>query len=283
MPFIIPIDQARRDHRDFAFVTALTPSEQKAAFHVRDKDGADLCLKIISPNYCLDRLQREIRALQLITHPNVVGFKEYVFSSKNGVQQHYMIEEFVHGEDLAGKLQPGMKWERKEASGFFNALCDGLAALKQADIVHRDLKPNNIRVRLDGSPVIIDFGLARHLTLPALTKTTDGAAIGTPIYFAPEQFDGTKHDIDHRTDLFAVGVLLFEALCGRHPFWDGKSTFDALRRVVCESSDYAAFPEFLALPDKWRLLLEKLLSKERSGRPNGADQVAKILRALEGI
>ena len=219
--------------------------------------------------------------MQRISHPNVVGFKEYVFSSKAGIQQHYIIEEFIHGADLSSKLQSRRAWPICEASRLYSALCDGLAALKVAGIVHRDLKPTNIRVRPNGSPVIIDFGLARHLALPAITKTSEGAGFGTPLYFAPEQFDGTKHDIDHRTDLFAVGILLFESLCGYHPFWDGSGDFDTLREAVCTKGDYKGRTEFKALPDKWRLLLDKLLSKERSNRPNGADQVARILRSIE--
>src|SRR4051794_5115023 len=81
VPFVVPLAQAQRDYPNYTFVAALTPSEQKAAFHVRDQAGTDLCLKIISPNYDIDRFHREITALQSIVHPNVVGFKEYTFSA----------------------------------------------------------------------------------------------------------------------------------------------------------------------------------------------------------
>ena len=103
----------------------------------------------------------------------------------------------------------------REVVRFFASLCDGLAALKAKGIVHRDIKPQNIRVRSNGDPVIIDFGLARHLGLPDLTKTIQGARLGTPAYFAPEQFDGNRHDIDHRTDLFAVGFSCIRPRRGR--------------------------------------------------------------------
>lgn len=281
MPFTVPITTAQSDFPDYTFIATLTPSEQKAAFHVKNKQGEDLCLKIIAPNYDIDRLQREIRALQSINHPNVVGLKEYTFSSTKTRQRHYMIEEFIEGRDLTDLLNK--LWTRSEASNFFAPLCEGLDALQKANIVHRDMKPSNIRVRPDGSPVIIDFGLARHLDMVAITKTSEGAAIGTPLYFAPEQFTGTKHDIDHRTDLFAIGVLLFQVLVGRHPFWVPRMTIQQLSDAVCKSDDYLKVSEFDALPKQWKLLVGRLLEKERAKRPQNAAQVAGILRKLGGI
>jgi len=279
MPYVVPLPQVQADYPEYTVIGALTPSEQKAAFHVQDAQGQDLCLKIISPNYNMDRLSREILALQAIRHPNVAAFREYTFSTRQGQQRHHIVEEFVIGDDLSNHL--GQPWPRTRAATFFSALCDGLEALASKSIVHRDLKPSNIRVRTDDSPVIIDLGLARHLSLSDLTNTSDGAAIGTPLYFAPEQFRGTKHDIDHRTDLFAVGIMLYQALTGRHPFW-----VPTLRRplpdVVCDSQDHLSTAEFMALPDQWKLIVGRLLEKERAKRPTNAAQVAAILRRIEG-
>lgn len=284
MPFVVPLAQAQAEYPEYTFVAALTPSEQKAAFHVRDQAGADLCLKIIAPNYGFDRLDREIQALQSLDHPNVVSLKEYTFSSKPGHRRHFMVEEFVDGVDFAARLLPGHPWPRPEAANFFAALCDGLSALQNKKLVHRDLKPTNIRVRPNGSPVVIDFGLARHLDLPDLTKTGEGAAIGTPAYFAPEQADphGTKHGIDHRTDLFAVGIMLYQALIGRHPFLKPGMTVPALRDAICTSAEPLQAAEFAALPAEWKLLLAKLLEKQRAQRPASAAQVATILRKIGG-
>jgi serine/threonine-protein kinase len=240
----------------------------------------DLCLKIIAPTFDMGRLQREIAALQSVAHPNVVVLREYTFSTAPGRQRHYLIEDFVDGNDLTQEI--GNAWPLDRASRFFAMLADGLAALGRVGVVHRDLKPSNIRVRPDGSPVIIDFGLARHLGLSDLTHTSEGAAFGTPMYFAPEQFTGTKREIDHRTDLFAFGVLLFQAVVGHHPFINpGVLTLSDLRNSVCNSTDYLNDPGFSALPAKWRLLIARLLEKERGGRPQSAEQVALILRKLE--
>ena len=284
MPFVVSIVQASAEYPEYTFVDSLTPSEQKAAFHVRNANGEDLCLKIIAPSFDIARLQREIMALQAIRHPNVVSLREYTFSTTQGKQRHFLVEEFIEGSDLTLKLLVGARWPLAEAQTFFAALCDGLNALRTADVVHRDLKPSNIRVRLDGSPVIIDFGLARHLGLSDLTCTSEGAAIGTPLFFAPEQFTGTKREIDHRTDLFAVGVLLYHALVGHHPFLTGGMTGLAqLRDAVCSSSDFQNDTAFLALPERWRTLVARLLSKERAQRPRAAEQVASIIRQLDVI
>lgn len=281
--FHCPIEDARQMYPEYDFVRALTPSAQKAAFHVKDKEGNDLCLKVIAPNYERDRLDREIQAMQTIQHPNVVRLKEYTFSSKPGQQRHYIVEEFIDGADLSAHLVPGTPWDPKRAAAFFSALCDGLAVLNQHDIVHRDIKPANVRVRPDGSPVLIDFGLARLLQLPDLTRTADGAQLGTPAYFAPEQFQGTKYDIDHRTDLFAVGLLLYESLTGQSAFLRANMTWTELEVAVCQSTTYLQEPAFLGLDHRWRLLLTRLLDKDRARRPNHASQVAAMIRKIGGI
>jgi serine/threonine protein kinase len=284
MPYLVDIKDAEKMFPDYKFVRPLTPSEQKAAFQIQDKDGRMLCLKLIAPTYERDRLDREITALQSIDHPNVVRLVEYTFSSTQGQQRHYIIEEFVDGQDLQATLIPGKPWHLKDVALFFSSLCSGLSALREKGIVHRDIKPANIRVRHDGSPVIIDFGLARHLNLPDLTNTSEGAAFGTPKYFAPEQFDGTKHDIDHRTDLFAVGILLYEALTGESPFYNPKMTTIAqLRQAVCETNVHLAKPAFRALDKKWQILVSRLLEKDRAKRPTDAEQVGTILKRLGGL
>ena len=281
MTFTLTLQDAQVQFPDYKFVKALTPSAQKAAFHVRDRDGNDLCLKIVAPTYERARLDREILAMQTVDHPNVVRLYEYTFSSKPGQQRHFIVEEFIDGSDLADKMKLGQPWAIQEAVQFFAQLCDGLAALREKGIVHRDIKPQNVRVRPDGDPVIIDFGLARHLGLPDLTKTLQGAQIGTPTYFAPEQFDGTKHDIDHRTDLFAVGILLYVATTGEQPFIDSTvHTVAQLRDAVCDRDDHLKRPRFLALDGKFRILIGKLLEKQRAKRPADPAQIAAILRKV---
>jgi len=193
------------------------------------------------------------------------------------------VEEFIKGSDLTDKIQAGQQWPISDASSFFAKLSDGLFECYKNGVVHRDLKPSNIRVKPDNTPVIIDFGLARHLKLPDITGTGEGAAFGTKTYFAPEQWQGTKYDIDHRTDLFALGILLYLAIIGNHPFYQPSMSDGELRDATCNSNDCLSAQRFLALPDQWKLILERLLKKDRGERPNNAGQVGTILRRIGGI
>jgi len=284
MPYNIPIEQAKAAYPEYTFITALTPSEQKAAFHVIDNSSRKpLCLKLISPDYPIERLDREIQALQQISHPNIVSFVDYTRSIVCGTQRHHIIEEFIDGNDLSVFLTPGKRWQVNITAHFFAAICDGLMAIHKLGIVHRDLKPSNIRIRTDGQPVIIDFGVARHLTKPDLTRFSQGAKFGTPLYFSPEQCCGTREDIDHRTDLFAIGILIFQALTGRHPFDLGTSmTLQDLYGAICTSEAYLQFPEFASITRNFQLLVTRLLEKERARRPQDAAQVATLLRKIGG-
>lgn len=283
MVFIVPIDSARAQFPDYTFIAALTPSAQKSAFHVQ-RAGKDYCLKIIAPNQGLDRVQREVLAMQALDHTNVVKILEYEYSAKAGQVRHYMVEEFVAGDDLSAHFSPGQPWTLGKIAAVFAPLCDGLAALEDNRIVHRDLKPSNVRMRPDGSPVIIDFGLARMLDMASITATVDGAMIGTPRYFSPEQFRGSKRDIDHRTDLYALGVLLYEAAVGRHPsLQPGMQTMDELSDAVCTSESFVNDTTFKALTPRLQLTVRRLLEKERAKRPTSARIVAKVLKDLGGV
>jgi serine/threonine protein kinase len=122
------------------------------------------------------------------------------------------------------------------------------------------------------------------LALPDLTQTAAGAAIGTPKYFAPEQFEGTKHDIDHRTDLFALGIMIYEALTGESPFYTAAMTSRAqLQQAVCHSTVHLSKASFLGLDARWQTLIRRLLEQERAKRPADAAQVASVLRKLGGV
>lgn len=279
MPFEFDIADAIKLFPDFDIHERLTLSSFKAAFRATDPDGLDVCLKIISPEFPSDRVQREIQAMVSLEHDNVAKLVSYSFQTDKAQSLHYMTEEFVTGADLTASL--GEAWETERVVSVFGQLCSALDAMREANLVHRDLKPSNIRLREDDTPVIIDLGIARHLSKPDLTATAAGARIGTPRYFAPEQFRGKKHDIEHRTDLFALGIILFYAATGYHPFDPDAEMDEAeLEEAICDQADHLAMDAFLLLPDRLQILVAKLLARSRADRPSKAAQVAKLLLKL---
>lgn len=279
MPYNVTKEQAQKMAPMYKIEQRLTLSSFKAAFKATDQTGRAVCLKIVDPNYPNDRLQRELLAMGKLDHPNIAKLLEYYFSVFEGVTVQYIVEEFIDGTDLTAAL--GSVWELSRIRTIFAPLCSALEVLRIADLVHRDLKPSNIRLSPNDVPSIIDFGVARHLDQPDLTATAHGARIGTPQYFAPEQFRGTKADIEHRTDLFALGIILYQAATGIHPFDPGgRMTVVELEAAICDGNEHLHRPEFNALDSKLQLILSKLLSRSRADRPANASQIEKLIHKL---
>lgn len=176
-----------------------------------------VALKIIRPDAqaspgFADRFVREAQALAKLNHQNIVTV--YDFGQTDGV--YYFIMEYIDGINLRQMLRTG-KLGPQQALEIVPAVCDALQFAHNKGIVHRDIKPENIMVDTDGKVKIADFGLAKLLdnkTAPMLTKTNQ--AMGTMHYMAPEQFE-RPHDVDHRADIYSLGVVIYELLTGELP------------------------------------------------------------------
>jgi len=186
-------------------------------FQVRDTvTGADLALKIIrdapdEPDR-VERFKREIGVLSKINHPAVPRIVDW------GVhrEQVFFVSELVDGRDLRAEIADRGAWPAADATALAATVADALAAAHLAGIVHRDVKPSNIMIARDGSIRLLDFGIARPTGLDATTLTKTGMIVGTPAYMSPEQFDSRW--VDARSDIYSLGVVLFELLTGRPPF-----------------------------------------------------------------
>jgi serine/threonine-protein kinase len=175
----------------------------------------------------LERFQREAEAVAGLRHPNVV--QVYDVGDVDG--RPYFTMELVEGGSLADKLA-GTPCPAGPAAALVAAVAEAIQAAHQCGIVHRDLKPANVLLTGEGTPKVTDFGLARRLDGgEGLTLT--GAAMGTPSYMAPEQARGDKGTIGPATDVYALGVVLYECLTGRPPFRADTATA-TLRQVVEE-------------------------------------------------
>lgn len=226
------------------------------------------------------RFVREISIAQKLTHPNIIAYDDCGFEEGTLFYTMELVPWGSLSEVLAAKHR--LNWRDAAECGI--QICRGLEHLHDANIVHRDLKPANIFLSDDGELKLGDFGLARDLGSHRLT--TDGTTVGTAKYLAPEQAKASV-SLDGRTDLYSLGCLLFEMLCGRVPFdadasYSQASYFEVMKRHVEEPPP--ALGELVTdVPPPMVNLVMSMLEKEPENRPASAKEVQQCLSAfLEG-
>ena len=233
-----------------------------------------VALKFLSPLLCQDkdcraRFKREAQAAARLDHPNVVTIHE-VGEFQN---RPYFAMQHVTGQSLKDVVK-GNDLSLDRIVDLVIQICEGLSKAHQSDIVHRDVKPSNVVIDADGRPKLLDFGLAAIKDTDQLTKT--GSTLGTIGYMSPEQVRGK--DTDHRSDLFSLGIVLYEMIAGRLPF-KGDTEAATMNSVLNET------PEPLSryksgVSDKLQDIVSKLLEKDPSLRYQSAAGVISDLKRL---
>ncbi len=195
------------------------------------KLGREVALKVLpaematSPEL-LERFRREARALAALDHPNIVT----VYSVEEAEGVHFLTMQLVEGDSL-DRLVPEGGMPIEQLLTLATALANALVAAHEKGVVHRDLKPGNVMVTKDGGVKVLDFGLAKvaapeeggqnESELSTAMRTGEGVVMGTVPYMSPEQLSGRA--VDHRTDIFSLGVILYEMATGRRPFAGGSA------------------------------------------------------------
>lgn len=213
------VDELARRLPQFEILELLGKGGMGAVYKARQKSLDRLvAVKILPPEVNADasfteRFMREARALAQLSHPNIVGVHE--FGQAEGL--HYFVMEFVDGVNLRQAIRSGVM-PPKDALAIVPQICDALQFAHDEGIVHRDIKPENILIDKRGRVKIADFGLAKLLrhAQPAESLTNTHQVMGTWRYMAPEQTEGSK-EIDHRADIYSLGVVFYELLTGELP------------------------------------------------------------------
>jgi serine/threonine protein kinase/tetratricopeptide (TPR) repeat protein len=240
------------------------------------KVNEEVALKLIRPEIAsdrktLERFRNELKTARRISHRNVGRMHELL--EEKGT--HFITMEYVPGEDLKSAIRRFGRLDIAKSLSVAGQICEGLAEAHRLGVVHRDLKPGNIMIDREGNAHILDFGIARSLREKGLTGA--GVMIGTPEYVSPEQAEAGE--VDHRSDIYSLGVILYEMVTGRVPF-EGETPLGVAMKHKSEAppSPKALNPQ---LSDDLSRLVLRCLEKDRTRRYQTVEELLDDLRKIE--
>src|SRR5262245_29231433 len=250
--------------------------------------GRRVALKVLPPAFTWDherirRVEREAKAASALNHPHILTIHEV--GEVDGA--HYIVSEFVEGETLRALIERG-KLNVKEATAIAEQVTSALCVAHEAGIIHRDIKPENVMVRRDGIVKVLDFGLAKlterrpdSVDSKTPVDTDPGTVLGTARYMSPEQARG--QEVDARSDIFSLGVVLYERITGRAPF-EGVNAIDVMGAILnlepAPLNAHAPNSEEAA-PAELQRIVSKALRKDRDERYQLVREMLLDLKSLK--
>jgi WD40 repeat protein/tRNA A-37 threonylcarbamoyl transferase component Bud32 len=237
----------------------------------------DVALKVVSPSLLkgkdtLERFKREARAAARLQHPNIVT----IFEVGEVEGKRYIAMEYVGGEELGAAFHDPDRFTLEQKIRMMVDVCRGLDFAHKMGVIHRDVKPPNIRVTPERVVKILDFGIAKATREADLTQT--GIVLGTPSYISPELLQGAK--VDHRADMWAVGVILYEVLSGHRPF-QAKTIASLIHEIITKPLP-PLDARRLGLPEPLVAAVTKALDKRPEGRFKDLHEMERALLSAIG-
>lgn len=264
----------------FSDITRIKKGGQKIVYKAK-LEGTIVALKII--NDATDRrVQQEITLVNSLNLNNVPHIIEsgVVYDDSISEDVLYIIEEYLDGISLRDWLNSGNRFNLKQAYDVLHTILDIEIELEKNGILHRDINPNNIILAKDGNTYLIDFGLAKDLNGASLTLTAANYGPFTPGYTPQEQFSNLKNSQDVRTDLFSIGVTIYEACTGRNPF---RKENDVFVDILTKTANLIP-PRLTLSGDKlgyFSQYINMMMAKSQSQRPNTAVDAKRYLEAIK--
>ena len=248
-------------------------------YRVEDKKiKAEVALKLIKPEIAaekktIERFSNELKMARMISHRNVC--RMFDLGEEKGT--HYITMEYVPGEDLKSMIKMSKQLSVATTINIAKQVCEGLIEAHRLGVVHRDLKPSNVMIDKEGNVRIMDFGIARSIKAKGITDA--GMIIGTPEYMSPEQVEGKE--VEKRSDIYSLGVILYEMLTGKVPF-EGDTP---LSIAVKHKTEPAPDPRKanVQIPEDISRLILKCLEKDKGKRYQSADEVYTELSRIEKV
>lgn len=233
----------------------------------------DAISEAVEKDELMKRFIKEAQAAGKLAHPNIIT----IYDVGKEKDLTYIVMQYVEGQSLKELIESGKEFTPYEIIDIIIQICDALDYAHSKGIVHRDMKPGNILLDKTGKPFIVDFGVARVETS---TMTQTGQTLGTPSYMSPEQVMGEK--VDGRSDIFSVGVILYELLTGKRPFSAEGGITTLIYRIVNEPPIPLSKVK-KNVSAKFEPIVEKALAKEVDKRYQTCSELANALRPLKGV
>ena len=233
-----------------------------------------VAIKVLAPEIAIDptsrqRFEREARSAAAVSHPHCV----VIYAVEENHQPPYLVMEYIEGKTLAEKIATQGTLSVKEILRIGAQIADGLAAAHKQGLIHRDMKPANVLLENGVERAkVADFGLARMMDDTVMSRT--GVFSGTPQFMSPEQASGAR--VDHRTDLFSLGAILYTMCTGKPPF-RAENPLATLKRI-CEESPRPVVQINPEIPDWLSEIVGRLLAKSPADRFQSAAEVAELLQ-----